>query len=110
MHYFIVSRHLRLGQSVLNTLFWNNLSPFSLFFVVCTLFVIASLSENQQMHKLINKYNMYPQLLHMFRQINCLPQGVFINELQVDTTSKYTIGGCTVEVFTQLTILKCIDA
>jgi hypothetical protein len=62
------------------------------------------------MHKIINKYKMYLQPLHMFLQINCHPQGVFIEELHVRTASKYTIGGFTVEVFTQLTILNCIEA
>jgi hypothetical protein len=62
------------------------------------------------MLNIINKYKMYLQLLHMFGQKNCHSQGVFIKELQVCTACKYTIGGFTVEVFTQLTILKCIDA
>jgi hypothetical protein len=53
------------------------------------------------MHKIINKYKMYLQPLHMFRQINCHPQGVFIKELQVLIAFKYTIVGFTVEVFTQ---------
>jgi hypothetical protein len=35
-----------------------------------------SLSQNQQMHKIINKYKMYLQTLLMFRQINFHPQGV----------------------------------
>jgi hypothetical protein len=39
---------------------------------------IVSLSQNQQMHKVINKYKMYLQPLHMFGQINCHPQGVDI--------------------------------
>jgi hypothetical protein len=64
------------------------------------------LSQNQQMHKIINKYKMYLQPLHMFRQIDCHPQGVFIKVLQVRTAFKYTIGGFTVEVFTQLAIFK----
>jgi hypothetical protein len=68
------------------------------------------LSQNQQIHKIINKYKMYLQPLHMFRQINCHPQGVFIKELQVLIASKYTIVGFTTEVFTQLTMLKYIDA
>ena len=46
----------------------------------------------------------------MFRQINCHHQGVFIKELQVRTASKYTAVGFTVEVFTQLTMFKYIDA
>jgi hypothetical protein len=62
------------------------------------------------MHKIINTYKMYLQPLRMFRQINCRPQEVSIKELQARPASKYTIGGFTVEVFTQLTILKCIDA
>jgi hypothetical protein len=45
------------------------------------------------MHKIINKYEMYLQPLHMFRQINCHPQVVPIKELQVGTASRYTIGG-----------------
>jgi hypothetical protein len=49
------------------------------------------LSQNQQMHAIINKYKMYLQPLHMFRQINCHPQGVSIKELQVRTASKYKI-------------------
>jgi hypothetical protein len=51
-------------------------------------------------------HKMYLQPLLMFRQINCHPQGVFIKELQVLIASKYTIVGFTVEVFTQLTVLK----
>jgi hypothetical protein len=38
---------------------------------------ILSLSQNQQMRKIINKYKMYSQPLHMFRQMNFHPQGVF---------------------------------
>ena len=53
---------------------------------------------------------MYLQPLHMFRQINCHPQGVFIKELQAHTAFKYTIVGFTAEVFTQLTVLKYIDS
>ena len=53
---------------------------------------------------------MYLQPLNMFRHINCHPQSLSIKELQVRAVSKHTIGGFTVEVFTQLTILKCIDA
>jgi hypothetical protein len=63
-------------------------------------------NQNQQMHKIINKYEVYLQPLHMFRQINCHPHGVSIKDLQVRTESKYTIGSFTVEVFTQLTIFK----
>jgi hypothetical protein len=62
------------------------------------------------MHKVINKYKMYLQPLHMFRQIHCHPQGVFIKELQVLIASKYTIVGFTIEVFTLLTMLKYTDA
>jgi hypothetical protein len=62
------------------------------------------------MHKLINKYEMYLQPLHMFRQLHCHPQGIFIKELQVLIAYKYTIVGFTVEVFKQLTMLKYIDA
>ena len=69
-----------------------------------------SLSQNQQMHKIINKNNMYFQPLHMFRQVNCHPQEVFIKELQVLIAFKYIIVGFTVEIFTPLTILKCVDA
>ena len=46
----------------------------------------------------------------MFRQINCHHQGVFIKKLHVRTASKYTVVGLTVELFTQLTMLKYIDA
>jgi hypothetical protein len=53
------------------------------FYVVCFVHFIMSFSQNQQTHKIINKYKMYLQPLHMFRQINCHPQGVFIKELQV---------------------------
>jgi hypothetical protein len=64
------------------------------------------------MHKIIKKYKMYFQPLHMFRQVNCHPQGVFIKELQVRVLngSKYTIVGFTVEIFTPLTTLKYINA
>jgi hypothetical protein len=56
------------------------------------------------MHKIISKYKMYLQPLHMFRQMNCHPHGVFIKELQVLTASKYTVGGFTVVVFTHVAI------
>jgi hypothetical protein len=56
------------------------------------------------MHKIINKYKIYFQPLHMFRQMSCHPQGVFIKELQVLTASKYTIGGSTVAVLTYVTV------
>jgi hypothetical protein len=46
----------------------------------------------------------------MFRQINCHPQGVSIKEPQVLIASKNTKVGFTVEVFTQLTMLKYTDA
>jgi hypothetical protein len=62
------------------------------------------------MHNIIIKYKMYLQPLLMFRQINCHPHGVFIKQLQVLIASKYTIVGFTVEIFTQLTMLKYIDA
>ena len=39
------------------------------------------------MHKIFKKYKMYFQPLHMFRQMNCHPQGVFIKEVQVLTAS-----------------------
>jgi hypothetical protein len=61
---------------------------------------IVSLNQNQQMQKIINKYKMYLQSLHMFRQLNCHPQGVSIKELHARTVYKYTIGGFTAEVFT----------
>jgi hypothetical protein len=64
----------------------------------------VSLSQNQQMRKIINKYMTYLQPLHMFRQMSCHPQGAFIKELQMLAASKYTIGGFTVEVFTHVTI------
>jgi hypothetical protein len=46
----------------------------------------------------------------MFWQINCQPQGVFIEELQVLIASKCTLVDFTVEVFTQITMLKYTDA
>jgi hypothetical protein len=52
------------------------------------------LSQNQQMRKIINKYKMYLQPLHMFRQINCHAHGVVIEELQVLIASKYTTVVC----------------
>lgn len=66
------------------------------FYVVCTVHVIVSLSQNQPMQKNINKYKMYLQPIHMFWQTDCHPQRVLIKELQVFTTSEYTIGGFTV--------------
>jgi hypothetical protein len=63
-----------------------------------------SLSQNQQMHKIINKCKLYFQPLCMFQQMNCHFHGVFIKELQVFTASKYKTGGFTVEVFTYVTI------
>jgi hypothetical protein len=57
--------------------------------------VFCALSQNQQMHKFINTYKMYLQPLHMFRQVNCHPQGVFIKELQALIASKYSIAGFT---------------
>jgi hypothetical protein len=74
------------------------------FYVVCTLHFILSFSQNQQMHKIINKYKIYLQPLHMFQDMNCHSQGVFIKKLQVLTASKYTICGFTVDVFTYVTI------
>jgi hypothetical protein len=62
-----------------------------------------SLSQNQQMHKIINKNRTYFQPLHMFRRMNCHPQGVLIKELQVLTASIYKIGGSTVEAFKHAT-------
>jgi hypothetical protein len=38
------------------------------------------------------------------------PQGVFVKEPQILIASKYTIVGFTIEVFTQLTMLKYIGA
>jgi hypothetical protein len=46
----------------------------------------------------------------MFGKINCHSQAVFIKELQVLIASKYTVVGFTIELFTQLTMLKYIDA
>jgi hypothetical protein len=71
---------------------------------------VLKLSQNQQMHTIINKYKMYLQPLHMFRQTSCHPQEVFVKELQVLIASKYAIVGFTVEVFTHLTMLKHVDA
>jgi hypothetical protein len=62
------------------------------------------------MHKIISKHKMYLQPLHMFRQINCHTQGVFIKGLQVFIASKYTIVYFTIKAFTQLTMLKYIEA
>jgi hypothetical protein len=42
------------------------------------------------MHKIIGKYKVYFQPLHMFRQMNCHLQGVF-KTLQVPSASKHTI-------------------
>jgi hypothetical protein len=82
----------------------SSVGIFDKFCVVCTVRFIMSASQNQQMHKIIGKYKMYFQPLHMFRQVNCHLQGVFIEELQVFTASKYTIDDFTVEVFAQVTI------
>jgi hypothetical protein len=68
-----------------------------------------SLSQNQQLHTIINKYKMYLQPLRMFRQINCHHEGVFIKE-QVHIASECTIVSFAVEVFTQLTMSKYIGA
>ena len=61
---------------------------------------MASLSQNQQMYKIVKKYKTYFQPLNMLRQMNYHPQGLLIKELQVLSTSRCTIGGFTVEVFT----------
>jgi hypothetical protein len=82
----------------------------SRFNVVCTVHCTVTFSQNQQMQKISDKYKMYLQPLHMFRQTNCHPQGIFIKELQVLIAYKYAIVGFTLEVFTQLTILTYIDA
>ena len=71
------------------------------YYVACNVHFIVSLSQNQQMHKII---------LHTFRQRNFHPQGVFIKELQVLIESRYTIVGFTIQVFTQLTMLMYIVA
>ena len=55
------------------------------------------------MHKIIKKHKVYFQPLHMFRQVNCNSQGVFVKELQVLIAFKYAIAGFTVEIFTPLT-------
>jgi hypothetical protein len=93
--------------TVLNTLLYPAVRK-NLKTVLCCMYraFYRELSQNQQMRKIINKYKMYLQPVHMFQQINCHPQGVSIKELHARTASKYTIGGFTVEVFTQLTILK----
>jgi hypothetical protein len=62
------------------------------------------------MHKIINKHEMYLQPLHMFRQVNFHPKGVFIKQLQVFIAFKYTIVDFTVEIFALLTVLKYTDA
>jgi hypothetical protein len=63
------------------------------FYVVCTVHFSVSLIQNQQKHKIINKYKLYLQPLRMFRQINYHPQWVFIKELQVLIASRYTVVG-----------------
>jgi hypothetical protein len=60
------------------------------------------------MLKIINRYKMHFQPLHMFRQIAILRN--IYKELQVLTASKYTIYGFTVDVLTHVTILECTDA
>jgi hypothetical protein len=62
------------------------------------------------MHKIFGKYKMYFQPLHMFWQVNCHIQGVFIRELQVPFTSKYTICGLTVKVFYACHNSRCVGA
>ena len=79
---------------------------FFMLYVPCIL--LWALSQNQQMHKFINTYKMYLQPLHMFRQVNCHPQGASIKELQVLIAFKYTIVGFTAQIFTPLTMLKYI--
>jgi hypothetical protein len=51
------------------------------FYVVSNVHFIVSLN-NQQMRKIFGKCKIYFQPLHMFRQIDCHPQGVHIKELQ----------------------------
>jgi hypothetical protein len=63
-----------------------------------------NLSQNQQVHRIINKNKMHFQPLHMFRQMNCHPQGALIKEVQVLIASNYTIDGFAVAVFTHVTI------
>jgi hypothetical protein len=46
----------------------TNTITLPLSYAVCTEHFIVSLSQNQQLHKIINKYKMYLQSLHMFRQ------------------------------------------
>jgi hypothetical protein len=45
--------------------FWGPKTIRNKFYVVCTLHFIMSLSPNQQTHKIINKYKMYLQPLHL---------------------------------------------
>jgi hypothetical protein len=52
-------------------------------FMISEPYLHLSLSQNQQMRKIINKYKMYLQPLPMYRQINCHRNEVFIKELQV---------------------------
>jgi hypothetical protein len=61
------------------------------------------------MHKIIGMYKTYFQPLHMFRQIDCHFQGVYIRELQVLTASTYTIYGFTVKVFFACHDSRCKD-
>jgi hypothetical protein len=61
------------------------------------------LSQNQQMHKTINKYKMYLQPLHTFQQINCHPQGVLIKELQVLIASKQT----NIQIPVKMGLIRC---
>jgi hypothetical protein len=63
-----ISTRLSLLKALVNSRHFGQV----LFCVVLTVHFIVSLSQNQQMHKIINEYKMYFQPLHMFRQINCL--------------------------------------
>jgi hypothetical protein len=48
--------------------------------VLCCMYraFIASFSQNQQMQNIIGRYKIHFRPLHMFRKMNCQPQGVFI--------------------------------
>lgn len=65
------------------------------------------LSQNQQMHKIISKFNIYCLLLCIFWQKNCHPQGVFFKGLEELTVSCYIVRGFIVEGFTHVTIYVC---
>jgi hypothetical protein len=74
------------------------------------MFCIPRMSKwNQQMHKIIGKCKICFQPLHMFRQIDCHLQGVYITELQVLSVSKYTIYVFTIKVFYTFHDSRCID-